>query len=161
MSYTKKLMPILAIAVAAGFLTDYIGLFNFGWMFIAAPAAAGVLLAIVQNETSSYRFLDKLVIGSFVYSFIFAGLAVVHMYFSSVDWYLAHPKLSFGMSFNFLDHLWLALALSFIAFMGGLVGIVGKGFYILHSAKSASASNSSLREVNAHLSLVGRNRRMV
>jgi H+/Cl- antiporter ClcA len=72
----------------------------------------------VQNENKSYHFLPKLIIGSFLTSFVFVILWQLIEY--DHDGY-----------FILLGALQMALVLSIVCILGGLVGIVIRGTTLL------------------------------
>lgn len=95
-------------------------------------ALVGVLLIAFQNETRVYKFLSKLAFGSLVFGFL-------SMFFISLRMYLL-SRFVHDVNFPFWfwiekDSLMMALVFAFIAFLGGLAGIVFKGFYSLYGDK--------------------------
>lgn len=138
MIYPKNFLPILAIAVGAGFLASYTGLFVFGLNFFFYPVVVGLSLIAVQQEDTSYKHLPILAVGSLVFSFTVAALMMFWWYFESVQFYVSHTRhlIPFGFNFNALDQVYLGLALAFVSFMAGLVAVVVKGFYLMYKSKS-------------------------
>lgn len=131
MNYFKFLVPIVYIAFICAMIAHFISMYFFQTALFGVSVLAGVILVFYQQETKSYKFLDKLVIGSLVYGFLAMALMIMQMYFASLAMDLDLPY-SFFHNFNFLESAGIALVLAFISFMGGLVGIVIKGFYVLH-----------------------------
>jgi len=70
-------------------------------------------------------------IGSGVYGLLVLILMINQMYFASLAMRI-DMSYSFFYSLDISGFITLTLVLWFLAFMGGLVGIVIKGFYILY-----------------------------
>ena len=135
--YIKKLYPILYIAFIGAMITHFISMYFFQTALLLVSSLTGIVLVLSQPENKSYKFLDKLVIGSLAYGFLAMTFMITQMYFASLVIDLDLPY-SFFHNFNFLESTGIALVIAFISFMGGLVGIVIKGFYILHQSTSKS-----------------------
>jgi len=117
----KKIYLISALTVLSGLLFVLVpGWFKFlwGWQLLLLPFIAGMLMVLVQNENKSYHFLPKLIIGSFLTSFVFVILWQLIEY--DHDGY-----------FILLGALQMALVLSIVCILGGLVGIVIRGTTLL------------------------------
>jgi hypothetical protein len=117
----KKIYLISALTVLSGLLFVLVpGWFKFlwGWQLLLLPFIAGMLMVLVQNENKSYHFLPKLIIGSFLTSFVFVILWQLIEY--DHDGY-----------FIFLGNLQMALFFSVVCIFGGLVGIVIRGVTLL------------------------------
>ena len=73
----KKIYLISVLTVLCGLLfllvPDWFK-FLWGWQLLLLPFLAGILMVLVQNEDKSYNFLPKLIIGSFLTSFVFVAL---------------------------------------------------------------------------------------
>lgn len=137
MAYTKY-FSLGAIALVAGFLGSYTGLFVFGLNFFFYPVVVGLALIAAQKHNLSYKYLPGLVLGSLLFGFTTAMLMMFDWYFESVEFYISHTGhlIPFGFNFSILDQVYLALSLAFISFMAGLVAIVVKGFYLIYKSKS-------------------------
>lgn len=128
--YIKKLFKVILVSIISAVISATIGYFIFegDWSFLPFPLLAGLSMILIQKEKLSYRFLDKLIIGSLLFGFATMFLIVMRMYL------IAHPlkpEYPFSHYFNYTDYLTLSLVFSFVSFMGGLVGIVLKGFYFI------------------------------
>jgi len=129
--YIKKLIKVIIVSIITAVITAVIGHFIFegGWLFIPFPLLAGLCMIIIQKEKVSYKFLDKLIAGSLLFGFATIFFIVVRMYL------IAHPlnpEYPFSHYFNYTEYAMIALVFSLVSFMGGLVGIVLKGFYYLN-----------------------------
>lgn len=135
MNYFKSLVPIVYIAFICAMIAHFLSMFIFQTALFGVSVLAGVVLVFYQQEIKSYKFLDKLVIGSVVYGFLVLLLMINQMYFASLAMRIDMPY-SFFYTLDVTGFVTLALALCFVSFMGGLIGIVIKGFYILtHTSK--------------------------
>lgn len=128
--YIKKLIKVVIISIIAAVISAVIGHFIFegDWLFIPFPLLAGLCMVLTQKEKISYKFLDKLVLGSLLFGFTTMFFIVVRMYLIG---HSINPGHSFSHYFNYTDYWTLSLVFSFVSFMGGLVGIVLKGFYFI------------------------------
>lgn len=117
----KKIYLISAITIILGFLftlkPDWFTFF-WGWQLLLLPLTAGILMVLVQNKDRSYRFLPKLIIGSFSTSFVFVILWQIIVYNAGEKLYIP-------------ETLYTALYFSAIIIFGGLVGIVIRGISLL------------------------------
>ena len=117
----KKIYLISGLTILCGLLfviaPDWFK-FLWGWQLLLIPFAAGMFMVLVQNENRSYRFLPKLIIASFLTSFVFVTLWQLIEY--DYDGYLI-----------FLGALQMALFFSVVCIFGGLVGIVIRGITLL------------------------------
>lgn len=140
MNYVKKLVPITIVALGAVVLTIVLGaLADFSLVaYLVVPFASGICFALCQKETVSYKFLDKIVIGSLLFD-----LLLFLWYLAIAYWEYRTGHFQGNTSYNFLDHvaIWSVvqglLALDFLAIVGGLVGIVirGAGILLLNKRK--------------------------
>jgi len=117
----KKIYLISGLTILCGLLfvimPDWFK-FLWGWQLLLLPFIAGILMVLVQNEDKSYRFLPRLLIGSFLTSFIFVILWQLIEY--DYDGYFILP-----------GALQMALFFSIVCIFGGLVGIVIRGITLL------------------------------
>lgn len=117
----KKIYLISGFAVLFGLLfvlaPDWFK-FLWGWQILLLPLTAGILMVLAQNENRNYRFLPKLIIGSFLTSFVFVIL-----------WQLI--EYDYDGHFIFLGVLQMALFFSMVCIFGGLVGIAIRGITLL------------------------------
>jgi H+/Cl- antiporter ClcA len=117
----KKIYLISGLTILCGLLfvlmPDWFK-FLWGWQLLLIPLTAGMLMVLVQNENRSYHFLPKLIIGSFLTSFVFVALRQLIEY--DYDGY-----------FILLGALQMALFFSIVCIFGGLVGIVIRGTALL------------------------------
>lgn len=91
--------------------------FLWGWQIFLIPLLEGLFLVFTQNENKTYRFLPKLIIGSFLTSLTFI-----------IFWQVSIGQFSWSS-------LLTALAFSIACIFGGLIGIVIKGFISLLNIK--------------------------
>jgi hypothetical protein len=120
----KKIIIISTIAAVLGILLYWsLGYFKFFWGFqiLLLPMIPGILMVLVQNGEKSYKFLPKLIVGSFFTSFIFCLLLLVISFFSFND--------GFGYSIleMIISMIPLFTFLFGVIFFGGLIGIVIRG----------------------------------
>jgi len=117
----KKIYLISGFTILCGLLfvlvPDWFK-FLWGWQLLLIPFIAGMLMVLVQNENKSYRFLPKLIIGSFLTSFVFVAL-----------WQLI--EYDYDGYFILLGALQMALFFSIVCMFGGLIGIVIRGITLL------------------------------
>jgi len=117
----KKIYMISVLTILLGLLfvlmPDWFK-FLWGWQLLLLPFTAGILMVLVQNENKSYHFLPKLIIGSFLTSFVFVVL-----------WQLI--EYDYDGYFILLGALQMALFFSIVCIFGGLVGIVIRGITLL------------------------------
>lgn len=108
------------------------------WIFVGSGAfvpyvfLVGIFMVFVQKETVTYRFLNKLFIGSLLFSFLTTAFIIILMYVTA-GLHGFHLSSSF---WHELDWIYMFLILSFVVFMCGLVGVVLKGFYVLYRNRS-------------------------
>ena len=128
--YIKKLTKVILVSIIYALVAAIIGysIFEGDWLFLPFPLLAGLCMALIQKEKVSYKFLDKLVIGSLLFGFATMFFIVLRMYLITYPLDTAYP---FSHYFNYTEYSILALVFSFISFVGGLAGIVLKGFYYL------------------------------
>jgi hypothetical protein len=117
----KKIYLISGLTILSGLLfvlvPDWFK-FLWGWQLLLLPFTAGMLMVLVQNEDKSYRFLPRLLIGSFLTSFVFVIL-----------WQLI--EYDYDGYFILLGALKMVLFFSMVCIFGGLVGIVIRGITLL------------------------------
>ena len=126
--YLKKFLTVILVSIIASIIVAIVGywIFEGDWSFLPMPTLAGVVMASVQKENRSYKFIDKLLAGCLFFGFLTMFLVCLRMYL------IIHPlEPTMSLIFNKKDFLMLALAFSFISFLGGLLGIVIKGFYFI------------------------------
>ncbi len=117
----KKIYLISVLTVFCGLLfvlvPDWFK-FLWGWQLLLLPFTAGMLMVLVQNEDKSYNFIPKLIIGSFLTSFVFVAL-----------WQLI--EYDYDGHFIFLGAIQMVLFFLIVCIFGGLVGIVIRGITLL------------------------------
>ena len=130
----KKFNPVILTSVicAVIFLIISSWVFNYGWSILPYLILAGCFLAWVQNETVARKFIIKLSVGSLIFGFLSAILIFLRMYVMSNFIYDTPMPIS-GLWEQ--DTRTMALVFSFVSFLGGLFGIVLKGFYSLYKNK--------------------------
>ncbi|MFA6382281.1 MAG: hypothetical protein WCX08_03400 [Candidatus Buchananbacteria bacterium] len=120
----KKLLKVIMAVIISAIISTIASfwLFEMDWLFLPFPLFAGLAMVFVQKEKSSCKFVDKLFIGSLLFGFFTLLLIDTKMYLLSADfpfWPFYNPK----------EYLIFSLVFCFVSFLGGLVGIVIKGFY--------------------------------
>lgn len=133
----KKIYLVSAITIILGLLfvlRPHWFAFLWGWQIILLPLISGILMALVQDEDKSYRFLPKLIIGSILTSFAFVAIWRVITYYPSDSLYLP-------------EALYMALFLSAIIMFGGLIGIAVKGSFLLIKENSRSRWVLSFKKI--------------
>jgi hypothetical protein len=117
----KKIYLISCLTILSGLLfvlvPDWFK-FLWGWQLLLLLFTAGMLMVLVQNEDKSYRFLPRLLIGSFLTSFVFVIL-----------WQLI--EYDYDGYFILLGALQMVLFFSMVCIFGGLIGIVIRGITLL------------------------------
>lgn len=124
----KKIIIISATTAVFGLLLYwFLDAFKFLWGFqiLLLPMLSGMLMVLVQNEERSYKFLPKLIFGSFFASFIFCFLLLAISFFS----------FDYNAEYSILEMIipiipFFAFLFGVIVF-GGLIGIVIRGFSLL------------------------------
>lgn len=139
MKINNKLKPffrVILVSIITAIACALVGIFIFegGFSFLPCLLLSGFFMTIVQKEKKAYRFIDKLLIGSLVFGILTMFLISLRMYITT--------KIYGDYSFPFFfwlqpDSLIMALVFSFCSFLGGLVGIVIKGFYVLCKNKES------------------------
>jgi len=115
-------MAVIVSAIVSVIASIWI--FEIDWRFLPFPIFAGLAIVFVQKEKISYKFIDKLFVGSLFFGFLTLLLIYTRMYLLFSDfpfWPFYNPK----------EYLIFSLVFSFISFLGGLSGIVIKGFYYM------------------------------
>ncbi|MFA6410663.1 MAG: hypothetical protein WCW26_03775 [Candidatus Buchananbacteria bacterium] len=142
----KKIKPVILVSIISAIVCTAIGslIFEGSLPFLPFLILSGFSMALVQKETKAYKFLDKLLIGSLFFGILTMFLVSLRMYITT--------RLSGDYSFPFFfwlqkDSLMMALLFAFNGFLGGLLGIVAKGFYVLYSIdahKRLTKNNSKI-----------------
>jgi hypothetical protein len=132
MDYLKKLYPILLIALTTGLIfCVFIFLGEFGLTaFIILPLLTGAGMSLIQAEKRSYKFIDKLLIGSLFFGQL-ASLAMLLNIFIAITTDQPTSLHPFSYYIKLKEYFTYFLVFAFISFLGGLAGIVIKGFYFL------------------------------
>ena len=130
----KKILLISAIAVIIGVVfavNPYWFRFMWGTQLLLLPLTAGIIMALIQNENRSYKFMPKLIVGSLLTGFIGTFFIQLSDYFMRGQVY----NQSFVQSMNPLYVIDLSLILSAVCIFGGLIGIAIRGTTILLTKK--------------------------
>jgi len=130
----KKFKPTILTSVicAVVFLVISSWVFNYGWSILPYLILAGCFLVWMQKETVTHKFLTKLLAGSLIFSFLSAILVFLRMYVMS-NFVYNNPMPIFELWDQ--DTWMMVLVFFFVSFLGGLFGIVLKGFYSLYKNK--------------------------
>ncbi len=130
----KKFKPVILTSIICAIIILFIGnwVFEIEWSFLPYLLLAGCFLVWVQTEKRSYKFLGKLAVGSIIFGILTFILIFLRIY-AMQRWAYDSP-----MPFSELwdkDYLMIGAVFVFVGFLGGLVGIVLKGFYSLYKNK--------------------------
>jgi len=130
----KKFRSVVLIsivsAIACSVASFWVGEAN--WQFLPFLILAGFFMVWIQKETATHKFLSKLLVGSLLFGFLTMALIFLRMYAMS------HLVYDSPLPFRELwdkNILILAGVFSLAGFVGGLTGIVFKGFYSLYKKK--------------------------
>jgi len=128
----SKFKKVILTAIICAIIFSLVGSWIFvgDWPFLPFLLLAGFFMVIIQSEERSYKFLDKLAIGSLVFGFLTWFLFILKIYLVSRFIYGQN-----GLPLFNQDSLAMALVFSLVSFLGGLLAIVLKGFYILYKNK--------------------------
>jgi len=107
-------------------------IFEYSWSILPYLFLAGCFMVWIQAETVTYKFLDKLLIGSLLFGFLAVIFIFLRMYLMSRLVYDSPLPLAELWD---KDTLIMAAVFSLSSFLGGLLGIVLKGFYALYKNK--------------------------
>ncbi|MDD5071442.1 MAG: hypothetical protein PHQ42_01770 [Patescibacteria group bacterium] len=128
--FKKIILTAVICAVVFSLLSSWV--FEYSWSILPYLALAGCFMVWIQLETATYKFLDKLLAGSLLFGFLAATLIFSRMYVMS------HLVYDAPLPFS---ELWdrytliMAAVFAFVSFLGGMAGIVLKGFYSLYKNK--------------------------
>jgi len=130
----KKFKPVVLISIFCAIIFSIVTFWasEIDWPIFFCLILAGFFMVWIQKETVTYKFLDKLLVGSLLFGFLMMFLMFLRMYAMSHLVYDAPLP---------LKELWdedmfiIAGVYSFVSFLGGLLGIVLKGFYSLYKNK--------------------------
>jgi len=130
----KKFKPVILTAVIFAIILSVVSYWvsHMDWPFLPYVILAGCFMVWVQKETVSYKFLDKLLVGSVLFGFLFTVFTFFRMYALTNLVYDAPLPLRELWD---QDMLVLAGTYVFLAFLGGLLGIFLKGIYSLYKEK--------------------------
>ena len=117
---------ILLVVIISAMSSTVAGfwIFELDWPFLPLPLLAGLAMTFIQKEDKSYKYINKLLIGSLLYGFTAMLLIYTRMY-------LLVPDFPFWPLYNPQESLIASLVFSFVCFLGGLTGIVLKGAFKL------------------------------
>ena len=99
-------------------------------LFLPLLAISGIAMVIIQKERESHKFLSRLIVGAFSYGVLTEFLIALKRYLILKPMDPEFPFIYYF--FNLQDAIILTLFFVFVCFLGGLVGIVIKGFYFLY-----------------------------
>jgi len=116
------------MAVVASVASYWI--FEGDWKFLPLPLLVGIAIVIVQQQDRVYKFLDRLIIYSLAWGVLTEFFMAGQRYLIMLPQQPSYPFIYYF--FNYKDALMLTGILSFVAMLGGLLGIVMKGIYILY-----------------------------
>jgi len=130
----KKFRSVIFISIISAIICSIVSFWvgEVNLSFLPYLFLAGVFMAWTQKETFTHKFLSKLAIGSIVFGFLTMALIFLRMYA------LSHLVYDSPLPFRELwdkDILILSAVFLLISFIGGLLGIVFKGFYSLYKNK--------------------------
>ena len=130
----KKFKPVILTSIFCAIIFSIATFWipEIDWPFLPYLILAGFFMVWIQKETVSYKFLDKLLVGSLLFGFLMMILIFLRMYVMSRLIYDAPLP---------LHELWdqemfiIALIYCLVSFLGGLLGITLKGFYSIYKNK--------------------------
>ena len=130
----REFKAIIFISIISAIVISLVSFWvdEFDWAFIGYLILAGCFMVWSQKEHTTYKFLSKLIIGSVIFGFFLMVLNFLRVYT------LSHLVYDSPLPFSELwdkDRLMMAAFFIFISFLGGLLGIVLKGFYALYKNK--------------------------
>ncbi len=134
----KKLIILNSIAIFIAVLLflniDDLLSYSWGWgaILFFLPITAGILAALVQNKDRSYKYLPRIIIGAFMFSFLVIFLGKAYVYFGEN---LNMPLLTFFNPFKDADEMVGHFGLAGIYIFGGLIGIVIRGVNLIFLPK--------------------------
>lgn len=133
--YGSKLVKTLLVSFACSFVSMILGFFVFemSWTFLPAPLLSGVVISLVQNENRTYKLLDKLILGLAFYGFLTALFVFSRNFLISRLFY--QTEFPFWPLYNPKETIIFSAILAYTAFIGGLTGILCKGFYSIYILK--------------------------
>lgn len=121
LKYNLFIVPAVfaVLSAAAGYW-----IFEMDWYFFPVPAFAGLFFVFLRKGDKSSKYLKSLIIDCVLYSVLIWVLLLIRLKILS-GW-------RFDLSFS-LETLYFIPIFTFISFLGGLAGIVFKGFYSLYT----------------------------
>ncbi len=125
------LLATVIMAVVASIMSYWI--FEWDLEFLPVPVIAGIVIVILQQQNKVYKFLDKLIIYSLTWGILTDFFMAGQRYLIMSPQQPSYPFIYYF--FNYKDALMLTGGLSFVAMLGGLLGIVIKGIYTLYFKK--------------------------
>ncbi|MFH1890049.1 MAG: hypothetical protein ABIJ91_00540 [Candidatus Kuenenbacteria bacterium] len=130
----KKFKPVILISIISAIVCSAVSFWVGGvdWPFLPYLLLAGCFIILIQKETVAYKFLDKLLVGSLLFGFLTMTLVFLRMFAMS------HLVYDSPLPFSFWwdgDMFIMAAVFVFVSFLGGLLGIVLKGFHTLYKNK--------------------------
>ncbi len=125
-------MILTSIISAVIFLVLSSWVFNYSWSILPYLALAGCFIVWIQKESVTHKFLPKLVGGSLIFGILSAILISARMIIMSNLVYDSPIPISKLWD---QDTWMMALVFIFVSFLGGLLGIILKGFYSLYKNK--------------------------
>lgn len=93
------------------------------WFLLFFALTPGFVIVFYQKQEKAYQFLLTLIIGSLIYGFLSIAMTEL-LHFSMAK-----------IPYNWPVVLQMTLIYSFVSFLGGLVAIVIKGFFVLYKNK--------------------------
>ena len=131
--YIKKLQKVIIAAMISVIISAIASFWihEMNWFFLPFPLLAGMAIAFVQPENAAYKFLDKLFIGSTLFGFLTALLMFTQEYL--ISHFIYNSDFPFWPFYNPKEYLIFSLIFAFVCFLGGLMGIVIKGFYSIYA----------------------------
>jgi|GEM_PF-1978255 len=106
--------------------------------FLPVPLAVGALFIMAQKADRVYKFLGRLLFGALTFGFLTAFLVYLEMYLLA-NWFY-NSGLPFWPFYNPREYLIFSLVFSFLSLLGGLIGAVIRGFFVLIKRRSARQS---------------------
>ena len=146
----KKIIILnsVAIFIAVLLFLNIDNLLAFSWGFGAIlfflPITAGIFAALVQNKDRSYKYLPKIIIGAFMFSFLTIFLGKLYVYLGDN---LDVSLFTFFNPFKDADEMVGHFGLAGIYIFGGLIGIVIRGANLIFLPQRNTMSGEKEKKI--------------
>lgn len=140
----KKYFKAVKLAISLSLITGVIGIFIFfgSMVFLPIPLISGALIMVFQKGDRIYKYLDKLLVGSIIYGFSASFFTQLFMYLVSNLVYKS--GMPFMVFYSPNDYFVFSFIFLFLCFLGGLLGVVLKGFYFIIEKRKKEGGGVSM-----------------